>query len=159
MATEGRNNDDLRRPHRSGHHQPNRGGQGAPSHHQLRPTAYPDPQTLKSLRIQHPGHGLQLVKDDPAQVDVVHGADQQDHVEAAARQGDVVHLGDGAQLVAQFPPGILLQLQGYVGGGLESRLDRVHDRREPGRRSVAREPSDPGVGVGPGDVDVLRHRK
>ena len=56
-----------------------------------------------------------LVEDDPPQVDVVHGADQEDHIEVSAHEGNMVHFRDGAQLLAQFAPRMLTHLQGYVG--------------------------------------------
>jgi hypothetical protein len=45
--------------------------------------------------------------------------------EVAAHQSHVVHLRDGPELVAEFAPCVLFQLQGHVGGGAEPGLDRA----------------------------------
>lgn len=61
------------------------------------PVRLPGIQILEDqerLGVQNAGHGLQLVENNPAQVNVVHRADQQDHVEVPADEGDVVDLGD-----------------------------------------------------------------
>ena len=76
------------------------------------------------------------------------GADQEDHIEIASHQCDVVNLRDGAQLLARM----LAHLQRHVGGGLQLGLDGVHQGRELGQHPFAGQAGDSGVRVGAGDV-------
>lgn len=107
------------------------------------------------LRVQYARHGLQSVEDEPAQMFVVHRADQQDHIEVAANQRNVVHLVDGFQGFSQLTPRVLLHLESDVGRGFQPGFDRVDDGGEFSQHAALAQLAHPLVGVRAADVDLL----
>src|SRR5580693_8381940 len=106
----------------------------------------------------HLRHALQPGQHQVAQGGGVAGPHQQHDVVLAGHQRGMVHLGNAQHLVAHLLPGLLRDLEEHVRRQAVAVLLRVDGRAVPGDHPGAFEPVDPGVGVGPGDVQLAGQR-
>jgi len=88
----------------------------------------------------------------------VAGPHQQHDVVLAGHQRGVVDLGNAQHLVTHLLPGLLRDLEEHVCRQAVAVLLRVDGRAVPGDHPGPLEPVDPGVGVGPGDVQLTGQR-
>jgi hypothetical protein len=110
------------------------------------------------MRGRHLGHALQPGEYHVTQRRGIPRAHEQHDVVLARHQGGVVNLRDAQYLAAYRLPRLLGDLQEDVGGQPEPAAPRVDPRGVPGNDPAVLQPLHPGVGAGPGNVQVLGQR-
>src|SRR3954470_10237617 len=103
-------------------------------------------------------HGLEGIEHQLAHAGRVGGPDQQHQVVLTGDQRAVPDLRDLQHLPADRLPGVLADLEIDVGRDAEAVAFRVDGGGVAGDHALGHQPLDPGVGAGPGDVQLLRER-